>query len=107
VGTVPELDELESLLAERDRLLERLKAVARVVGNSHLPRGTKQKILALCTDGDAAGQKTSQQAIEPITATRFMTLMDSAPTWHSCCAVCHVGRSLENLWFCSKCGIQY
>lgn len=104
---MPELDELESLLAERDRLLERLKAVARAVSGSPLPRREKRKILELCTHGDPAGQERSQGAIEPVTAARFMTLMDSAPTWHSCCAVCHVGRSLENLWFCSKCGIQY
>jgi hypothetical protein len=104
---VQELDELESLLAERDRLLERLKAVARAVSESPLPRRDKKKILALCIDGDPAGHKTSQEAVKPVTAARFMTLMDSAPTWRTCCAVCHVGRSLENLWFCSKCGIQY
>ena len=102
-----ELNDLESLLAERDRLRERLKLIARIVGESRLSRGAKQKILALCTDGDPVGHKTSQHAIEPITAARFMTLMDSAPAWHTSCAVCHVGRSLENLWFCSKCGIQY
>jgi hypothetical protein len=104
---VPEPDELESLLAERDRLLERLKAVARAVSESPLPRRDKKKILELCTHGVHAGQERSQDAVKPVTAARFMTLMDSAPTWRTCCAVCHVGRSLENLWFCSKCGIQY
>lgn len=104
---MPELDELETLLAERDRLLERLKTVARAVSDSPLPRRDKKKILELCTSRDPAAQKGSHEAIKPVTAARFMTLVDSAPTWRSCCAVCHVGRSLENLWFCSKCGIQY
>jgi hypothetical protein len=104
---VHEPNDLESLLAERDRLRERLKLIARIVGDSRLSRGAKQKIVALCTDEDPGRHETSEHVIEPITAARFMTLMDSAPTWQTCCAVCHVGRSLENLWFCSRCGIQY
>lgn len=102
-----EPNELESLLAERDQLLERLRLIARIVGGSRLARDGKRKILALCTDGDPVDQKTAREAIRPVTAARFMTLMDSVPTWRTGCADCDVGRDPERQWFCRKCGILY
>jgi len=98
---------LEQLGADRDRLLARLMAIARIVSVSDLPLGDKREILALCTGGELLGQKAAEQFIEPVTAARFKRLVDAVSTWQICCTRCNDRWSYEKLWSCRECGKVY
>jgi hypothetical protein len=99
--------DLEQSNVDRDRLLERLMAIARIVSVSDLPLGDKREILALCTGGGLLGHKASEQFIEPVTAARFKRLMDAVSRWRICCTRCNAPWAYENLWSCRECGSVY